>query len=71
MQQSSYQFHIVPFVSKSLLQLLIPQMRFPAQSASLSQSPPPSSHWLEVEQQSESTTGFPGHLSSYFTIEIK
>ena len=46
---------------KSLLQLSVPQLRFPAQSESLSQSPPPTVHGLEDEQQLHSVLGTPLH----------
>ena len=36
---------------KSLIQLSVPHVRFPAHSESLSQSPPPTLHGLDEEQQ--------------------
>ncbi len=44
---------------KSFIQLSVPQLRFPAQSESLSQSPPPTLHGLVLEQQAQSVFGTP------------
>ena len=44
---------------KSFIQLSVPQLRFPAHSESLSQSPPPKLHGLELEQQAQSIEGIP------------
>ena len=43
-------------------QLLLPQVRLPAHSKSLSQSPSPTLHGLELEQQLQSILGIPLHL---------
>ena len=37
----------------------VPHLRLPAHSESLSQSPPPTLHGLELEQQDQSTEGMP------------
>ena len=44
---------------KSFIQLSVPHVRFPAHSESLSQSPPPTLHGLELEQQDQSVKGTP------------
>jgi hypothetical protein len=44
---------------KSFIQLSVPQLRFPAHSESLSQSPPPTLHGLELEQQDQPVEGTP------------
>jgi hypothetical protein len=46
---------------KSFTQLSVPQLRFPAHSESLSQSPPPTLHGLVEEQQLHSVEGIPLH----------
>ena len=45
----------------SCIQLSVPHIRFPVQSWSLSQSPPPTSHGLVEEQQSHCIEGIPLH----------
>ena len=58
-QQSAWGLQLLPVVEKSALQLLFPQVKSPAQSASRSQSPPPMSHGLALEQQAQSVYGIP------------
>ena len=58
-QQSAWGLQLLPVVEKSTLQLLFPQVKSPVQSASRSQSPPPMSHGLALEQQAQSVYGIP------------
>ena len=59
MQQSAAGAQLLPFDEKSLMQLLLPQVRFPLQWESKSQSPPPTEQGLELEQQVQSVLGIP------------
>jgi hypothetical protein len=60
-QQSELLAQLLPVDEKSVLQLLFPQVKLPAQCESKSQSPPPLLHWLEAEQQLQSVVGTPLH----------
>ena len=60
-QQSALLAQLLPVDEKSVLQLLFPQVKLPAQCESKSQSPPPLLHWLAAEQQLQSVKGTPLH----------
>ena len=60
-QQSALLAQLLPDNEKSVLQLLLPQVKLPAQCESTSQSPPPTLHWLVSEQQLQSVLGIPLH----------
>jgi hypothetical protein len=60
-QQSELLAQLLPVDEKSVLQLLVPQVKLPAQCESKSQSPPPLLHWLAAEQQLQSVNGTPLH----------
>ena len=60
-QQSAATAQLAPGELKSMWQLLLPHVRVPLQSKSLSQSPPPRLHWFEDEQQLQSVDGKPLH----------
>ena len=62
MQQSARLSQLLPLDEKSLRQLSVPHVRDPAQSESLSQSPPPTLHGLADEQQLQSVLGIPAHV---------
>ena len=61
-QQSAVLAQLLPDDEKSLLQLLRPHVRLPEQWESRSQSPPPTLHGLEVEQQLQSVDGTPSQF---------
>ena len=60
-QQSALLAQLLPDDEKSLRQLLLPQVRDPLQCESRSQSPPPTLHWFEFEQQLQPVVGTPLH----------
>ena len=60
-QQSALSAQLLPGVEKSPLQLLLPQVRVPAHSESLSQSPPPRLHGCPLVQHEKSVLGTPSH----------
>ena len=60
-QQSAVEAQLLPDDEKSARQLSLPHLRLPAQWESRSQSPPPSLHGLEVEQQLQPVDGTPLH----------
>ena len=60
-QQSAALLQLLPEDEKSAKQLFVPHVRLPAQSESVSQSPPPTLHGLAVVQQLQSVEGTPSH----------
>ena len=64
-QQSADRFQCLPH----FLQLLFPQIKFPEQCESLSQSPPPTSQGLPVVQQLHLILGLPLH--DFATLNVK
>ena len=69
-QQSALLAQLLPVDEKSVLQLLLPQVKLPAQCESKSQSPPPLLHWLEAEQQLQSVDGTPSHCPAGGAIVV-
>ena len=62
-QQSAEELQLLPGIPIAL-QLLFPHLRLPAQSESVSQSPPPTLHGLDDEQQDQPVDGIPSQFGA-------
>ena len=70
MQQSAADAQLLPRKGKSVLQLFVPHFKFPAQSESWSQSPPPTLQGLDAVQQLQSVLGVPLHCPGAVVDDI-
>ena len=70
MQQSAADSQLLPWSEKSVWQLSEPHFKFPAQSESWSQSPPPTLQGLEAVQQLQSVLGVPLHCPGAVVDDI-